>query len=227
VVNRLIIAIKQANSDAGNLSQSHVAPPFGSSSHPLPFCAEPNAFIQLTRVRRDRIMFPSWPKCQLLIALSCLIFIAGCGRDDSPQGVLARVNKSNIQRLANLYHKYQSEHRWVGPPNEDAFRKYVQSLPPSRLEMLGIKPNDLDGLFRSERDGEEFVFRYNVPGSAMGKVDPVVFERVGVKGKRMVGFTNKPPIEVAAELYDDYLAGNFSPDNQIRQAGAIVPPGGQ
>jgi hypothetical protein len=161
------------------------------------------------------------------LAISSLAGSVGCGRDSSPQAVLAKVNKSNIQRLANLYHKYQSEHRWVGPPNDEAFRKYVQSLPPSRLQMLGINPSEIESLFRSERDGENFLFRFSVPGSAMGKIDPVIFERVGVKGKRLVGFTNKPPIEVGNELYEDYLAGNFTSDNQTRQSGPMVPPGGR
>lgn len=161
------------------------------------------------------------------LSISSLTGSAGCGRDSSPRAVLAKVNKCNIQRLANLYHKYQSEHRWVGPPNEEAFRKYVSSLPPSRLEMLGIDPNDIENLFRSERDGETFNIRFNVPGSAMGKIDPVIFERVGVKGKRRVGFTNKPPLEVTDELYENYLAGNFTPDNQTRQSGGMPPPGGR
>ena len=55
----------------------------------------------------------------------------------------------------------------------------------------------------------------------MGKVDPVVFERTGVNGKRMVGFTNKPPMEVDEADYNDYLAGKFVSDKADR--GTDVP----
>lgn len=141
-----------------------------------------------------------------------LVVVWGCGKDTSPKGLLAQYNKSNIQRLANLYNRYQAEHRWVGPPDEETFRKYVKALPAARLEMLGVDPNDIDGLFRSERDGENFVFRYRVVGSAMGSVDPVVFEATGVGGKRLVGFTGRPPQEVEAQDYNDWLEGKYVPE---------------
>lgn len=153
----------------------------------------------------------------LLIFLMIAICATGCGQSTTAERALASVNKSNIQRLGNLYNKYQSEHKWIGPANEAEFKKYVLDSPPARLKMIGIDANKVESLFISERDGQPFVFRYKVPGSAMGKIDPVVFEQAGVNGKRLVGFTNKPPIEVATESeYQDLLAGNFTPDNNSR-----------
>lgn len=160
-----------------------------------------------------------------ILLLAGLFPLLGCGRDNSPKSILARVNQSNIQRLGNLYNKYQSEHKWIGPSDESTFRTYVADTPPARLDLLGIDPNDIESLFKSERDGENFVFRYKVPGSAMGKVEPVVFEKTGVNGKRMVGFTNKAPIEVDAAEYDAWLAGKYVPENKGRGTGAPNQPG--
>ncbi len=154
------------------------------------------------------------------VLLLGLISLTGCGRDNSAKSILARVNQSNIQRLGNLYNKYQSEHKWLGPPDEASFRTYVSNTPPARLDLLGIDPNNIEELFKSERDGENFVFRYKVPGSAMGKVDPVVFEKTGLNGKRMVGFTNKAPVEVDTTDYEAWLAGKFVPENKGRGTGA-------
>ena len=82
--------------------------------------------------------------------------------------------------------------------------------------MLGADPNDIDSLFKSERDGEPFVYRFEVQGSPMGAVQPVVFESTGSGGKRMVGFTPAKPQEVDEATYNDWLAGKFVPVSNER-----------
>lgn len=118
-------------------------------------------------------------------------------------------NKSNIQRLSNLYRLYQAKNNWVGPESVDEFKEFVESMSAHRLEMYGVDADDIESLFISERDGEEFQFRFKVRGAPMVQ-SPVVFEQTGKSGNRLVGFTSLPPKEVSEESeYEKLLAGKF------------------
>jgi hypothetical protein len=152
--------------------------------------------------------------------MSCcfsLVFLAGCGRTVDPNEAIASVNKTNIQRLANLYFTYQMKNRWKGPKNEADFKKFISSYNPAKLTRIGIDPNAIDALFINERDGEPFKIRYSVAGSAMGSSEPVIFESVGDDGKRLVGFLNMEQREVDQSEYDSLWAAKGSSKRTSRQ----------
>lgn len=138
------------------------------------------------------------------LAVGCLI---GCSNTADPANALAQANSTNVQRLSNLYFEYQSEHNWRGPADEAAFKKYLHAYDPARLSRIGIEPNNLDGLFLSERDGQPFKIRYNILGGSRGSTEPVIFETTGENGQRLVGFISMPPREVDVAEYDRLLAG--------------------
>jgi hypothetical protein len=123
---------------------------------------------------------------------SALILISafvGCGSDPATE-IVRNSNRTNIQRVTNLYSRYQLEHQWRGPANAKAFREFIPTLQPQLLELIGVNPSDLDNLFKSERDSEPFDITYGVVTNSQGTDDPIVSEKTGVDGVRQVGFTS-------------------------------------
>lgn len=116
--------------------------------------------------------------------------------------MIAAANPSNVHRLCNLYNYYQARNGWKGPASEVAFREFIGQQPERILARMGVKGDDLDGLFTSERDGQPFEIRFGVAGNSRGSDEPVVFERTGLNGLRMVGFTSSKHREVDAGEYD-------------------------
>jgi hypothetical protein len=137
---------------------------------------------------------------RLLILSGCLF--VGCSRPSDPDSAIASVNATNIQRLANLYFTYQSQHDWRGPADEAQFKSFLHAYNPHKLSRIGVDPNALDKLFVSERDGQPFKIRYGVFGSAMGSSAPVIFEAVGGGKGRLVGFLDMQQREVDESEYN-------------------------
>jgi hypothetical protein len=128
--------------------------------------------------------------------------LIGCSSHTDPDSAIASVNGTNIQRLANLYFTYQSQHDWHGPANEADFKSFLRGYNPHKLTRIGIDPNALDKLFISERDGQPFKIRYGILGSAMGSSAPVIFESTGDGKRRLVGFLDMQQREVDESEYN-------------------------
>ena len=56
-----------------------------------------------------------------------------------------------------------------GPKDEAEFKEFVRNFDPNKLSMMKIDPNNVDGLFTSERDGKPFKIRYKVGGAQLGR----------------------------------------------------------
>jgi hypothetical protein len=141
-----------------------------------------------------------------LIAVGAVVALAGCSRDQTARDVAAQ-NKSNVQRVANLYSAFQAYKGGRGPATEAEFKDFIAHYDGAKLQMMGVKADDLAGLFTSERDGKPFKVRYKV-GGGRGASAPVVFEQDGKDGKRQVGFTGNAKVEeVDAATYDQMWAG--------------------
>ncbi|VTR94836.1 unnamed protein product [Gemmata massiliana] len=153
------------------------------------------------------------------LALGSAIGLVGCSRDRTAEAVGA-MNTSNAQRLSNMYAAYQNFKGGRGPASEAEFREFIKSYDPTKLKMMNINPDDLDGLFKSESDGKPFKVRYNV-GGGRGSQDPVVFEQEGKDGKKNVGYTGGLVEEVDDATYKQLLAGK---SNKTPPAGG--PPAG-
>jgi hypothetical protein len=125
-----------------------------------------------------------------LVALFLLAFVLGCGGKVDGDAGIREANKTNVQRLTNLYARHQLFHKGKGPANEQEFRKYIASLDADTLKKISVDPANLDQLFKSERDGQNFKVVYNVTGSTRGSNDAVVFEQTGKDGVKEVGFTS-------------------------------------
>jgi hypothetical protein len=147
---------------------------------------------------------PNLKLTRFVVLCVCLLagVLIGCSSGTDPGSAIARVNATNIQRLANLYFTFQSQHEWRGPVNEAEFKSYLRKYDPHKLSRIGVDPNALDKLFISEGDGQPFKIRYGVLGSAMGSSAPVIFESTGDGKRRLVGFLDMQQREVDESEYD-------------------------
>ena len=133
----------------------------------------------------------------LLLPLVLLFVFLGC-KDNAPS--LADRANSNIKRLRTCYGMYLSAHDFRGPKTEEELKEYLKTTSDARkrLKRMGLTPDQVDGLFISERDNEPFRVRYGING--VGD-NAVVFESVGVDGLRLVAFVN--PVELGEKEYQD------------------------
>jgi hypothetical protein len=143
-----------------------------------------------------------------LVAALCVLTIAlGCSAGNDAARGIAAANDSNVRRLSNLYQAYRLRNDSQGPKDQAELVTYLrQDMVPSRLERMGVDPNDIEGLFVSDRDGEPLVIRYGV-GGGLGAVDAVIFEKEGRNGTRQIGFTDGSVEEVDADRYEQLLQG--------------------
>jgi len=140
-----------------------------------------------------------------LIAAGVALGGVGCSSDDTAKQIAA-MNKSNIQRLSNVYAAYQNGKGGSGPKDEADFKDFIRAYDPAKLSAMGIDPGDLDKAFTSERDGKPFKIKYAVPGGR-GSVAPVVFEQDGAGGTKQVGFTGGTVEDVDDAKYKELWAG--------------------
>jgi hypothetical protein len=139
-----------------------------------------------------------------LAAAALLIGLAGCSNPVARQ--VGAMNTSNIQRVANMYAAFQNYKGGRGPKDAAELKEFIKDFDPDKLSMMGIDPNNAEGLFTSERDGKPFVVRYKV-GGGRGSVDAIVFEQEGKDGKKQVAFTGSKVEEVDDATYAQLLAG--------------------
>jgi hypothetical protein len=155
---------------------------------------------------------PNINSTRFAVLCGCLLggMLVGCTSRTDPDSAIASVNVTNIQRLANLYFTYQSQHDWHGPADEAEFKSFLRGYNPHKLTRIGIDPNALDKLFISERDGQPFKIRYGVLGSAMGSSAPVIFESTGDGKGRLVGFLDMQQREVDESEYKSLWSATAS-----------------
>jgi hypothetical protein len=163
-----------------------------------------------------RCQVPGVPHIKLarfIILGGCLLsgLTVGCTSRTDPDAAIASVNRTNIERLANLYFTYQSQHDWHGPADEAEFKSFLRGYNPHKLTRIGVDPNDIEKLFISERDGQPFKIRYGVVGSAMGSSAPVIFESTGDGKGRLVGFLDMQQREVDESEYKSLWSATAVP----------------
>jgi len=171
-------------------------------------------------------------RCRLALTGALLAGLVGCG--DKVGDQVAAMNKTNLNRVTNIYEGFQNtKGAGRGPKDEAELVAFIKEYDPAKLKMMGIDPNDPAKIFVSERDGKPFKVRYGVGGSR-GAVAPITFEQEGKDGKRQVGFTGGKVEEVANEAeYQALLSGKSSapatrpdgPPTGSRPGKGGAPPG--
>jgi hypothetical protein len=116
----------------------------------------------------------------------------------------AIANKEEMSRLKPLVVLYTSASSALRhpPQSEDEFKKYIATQKGRLLDMLHVeKPEEL---FTSERDGQPYVIAYGP--TANGKPREVIaYEKVGVNGKRMVGYATGIVSELDEERFREVV----------------------
>lgn len=143
--------------------------------------------------------------------------VVGCGPTDHSALVRA-ANNTNIKKAASLYQLYASRFGYVGPKSKEELKTFLTTNDKigRNLEMMGIEREQIDSYFVSENDGEEFDFRWGVfvnPDLERAK-EPVVFERKGKDGVRLVMLSNRRILEVTDDRkYEALRKGKVSRDD--------------
>lgn len=110
--------------------------------------------------------------------------LVGCGSGvDSSAGP---GESSNLRVLSRLYVKYQASNQGVAPPDETAFKAFIQQTGQPILEAEHVA--DIAGLFISERDGEPYVIKYGSDKNSTIDHSVIGYERSGKDGTRVTCF---------------------------------------
>lgn len=118
----------------------------------------------------------------------CMLIVAcfnGCGK---PPEVTRQPVESSMQSLVIGYGQYLARNQGKSPPNEEAFRRFLEKLSDDERKQMGI--GAVSEVFRSPRDEQPYVIRYGVtiPPPGPGGAAWIAHEKEGKEGKRFVAF---------------------------------------
>ena len=172
-------------------------------------------FFKLAMV--DRLMnFVRLKQSLVLLSVCCCI---GCGSADQRNAdFVAASNNQNIKKVTSLYQLYATRTDYTGPKSKEELIEFVNSNQSiaENLELLGIDREKINEYFISENDGQEFDVRWEVwinPDSERTK-EPLVFEREGKDGVRLVMLSNRNILEVEDDAkYQKLLKGKVSQED--------------
>lgn len=157
----------------------------------------------------------------------------GCGPSFNAKAAVKAANDNNLKLIVTCYATFQAMNTsggYMGPKDEAEFREFLNGKAATNfLTNVDFDTSNMDSLFVSDRDNAPFKIRWGVQGSPRGSNEPIVFETVGVDGKRLVGFTSHKYLEPASDKqYDEWFEGNYTPseDEAERPAQVANPPGG-
>lgn len=152
----------------------------------------------------------------VLLSVCCCI---GCGSADQRNAdFVAASNNQNIKKVTSLYQLYATRTDYTGPKSKEELIEFVNSNQSiaENLELLGIDREKINEYFISENDGQEFDVRWEVwinPDSERTK-EPLVFEREGKDGVRLVMLSNRNILEVEDDAkYQKLLKGKVSQED--------------
>lgn len=151
------------------------------------------------------------------LVLATVGLVVGCGSADHSELVRA-ANDTNIKKAASLYQLYASRFGYVGPKSKEELTTFLTTNDKieRNLKLMGIDRGQIENYFVSENDGEEFDFRWGVfvnPDLERAR-EPVVFERTGRDGVRLVMLSNRRVLEVTDNRkYEALRNGKVSRDD--------------
>lgn len=120
---------------------------------------------------------------RLALLAICLNSFA-CSPEQKPKSP----TEKNLQALAVFYGRFISQNKGVGPPNEEAFKKFIRGLRPEEFQSFGVDASNIDPLFVSPRDNQPYGIAWGLQGAMPGPDGSamVIWEQTGVSGKRFV-----------------------------------------
>lgn len=139
----------------------------------------------------------------LTLAAACVTPLSGCASKSSSSQDDAQL-RAALTLLGMQYSTYLAE-TGAAPPDEPAFRKYIQSRMPL-LNDYGVK--SVDDLLRLGRDGQplRLIYRIKVPLLERPEYFWVAHEQVGIAGKRLACDSRGGVYEITDTEYSQQLA---------------------
>src|SRR5436305_7971383 len=89
-------------------------------------------------------------KVGIVAVLLAVYFVglAGCSSQSTAIATSDPVGKLRLERLLKFYQMYTNLKK-KPPPNEQAFKEYIRTLPPEYKEGVGVTGDDVDSFFVS------------------------------------------------------------------------------
>ena len=119
---------------------------------------------------RSRFVSRIWLTSGLILVLGLM----GCGG-----GSQTAPTKTSLQKLAMYYGTYITAHKGAAPANEAQLQAFIKEK---------AADDDLEKLFRSERDGQAYVVFY-LGATKVASDRVIAHEKDGLAGKRFVAFS--------------------------------------
>jgi len=140
----------------------------------------------------------------IVLLIATVVSMIGCSTGDEITDKMRAGNQENIRRVRNCYTMFQEAHRWRGPKDKDELMEFLttDNMAAVKLERIGISKEQLDSMWVSERDDQEFKIRWDLNGM---RDHAIAFEAEGLEGKRLVCFAK--PQELNESEYEDYWTG--------------------
>lgn len=148
----------------------------------------------------------------LLAPVVCALL--GCSNKPDTDHVKA-LNDTNIKKVCSAYQLYAARSGYTGPKSMEELKTFLKTNEKisRNLELMGIDQTKIDEMFISENDGKEFECRWGVfvnPDTERAKT-PLVFEREGKNGVRLVILGNRKILEVSNDKkYEALLSGKIN-----------------
>jgi hypothetical protein len=117
--------------------------------------------------------------CWLVLAIAAFV---GCGKK-SASANLGHADYGTLQVASNMFTSYMGENGGKTPPDEQAFRAYLET----KKEKLEEQGKSIDDLLMSPRNGEPLMFVYGKqPVRGPAGMTFYGYEKTPVEGKRLV-----------------------------------------
>lgn len=149
-------------------------------------------------------------------------FTGGCGPSQSLDHVKSS-NDTNIKKMCSAYQLYASRFGYKGPRSKEELESFLKTNEKiaRNLELMGLDREKIDEYFISENDGKEFEFRWGVwvnPDQERAR-EPIVFEKEGKDGVRLVMLSNRNILEVDNDKkYETLLKGRVTRDDAMTES---------
>jgi hypothetical protein len=127
--------------------------------------------------------------------------VAGCS--SNPSAVSSDPPaKIRLGKLVKFYNLYTNQHK-KPPPNEQAFKEYIRSLPQDEKDAAGVG-EDVDSYLVSPGDGKKYHIEYGLNARPGGPNRALAWEETGKDGQRYVALTMGYVVPCDEESFQNY-----------------------
>lgn len=141
-------------------------------------------------------------KAVVVLGLALLAGLAGCNSRDPSQATSDPLARVRLTRLIKFYQMYTNAKN-KPPPNEEAFKEFLRTLPQEEKTAAGIG-EDVDSLLVSPRDGQKYHIEYGIVARPTAQNRALAWEEKGQNGMRYVALTMGYVKECDEETFEVY-----------------------